>query len=164
MSHPPSAVVTDADLLQAPLLVVDDHAMNVRLVELTLRREGYTTVVTTTDPFAVTALCQQVAPGTAFACSQCSAGTRGSASMSHETSGPPERPTGPAPADDRCAGAGWCATPSPCSRPDSSARCTSPNRWTRGAGVGPAPRARRWPGYGPTTAQSKASPFLPTAA
>ena len=38
------------------ILIVDDQSSNIRLLELTLRRAGYTEVMSTTDPREVTAL------------------------------------------------------------------------------------------------------------
>ncbi|MGZ8797110.1 MAG: response regulator [Thermoanaerobaculia bacterium] len=43
-------------MLSKNLLIVDDQASNVRLLECTLRRGGFTSVSTTTDPCAVNAL------------------------------------------------------------------------------------------------------------
>lgn len=42
-----------ADVLDARILIVDDRESNVRLLEHTLRREGYRQVASTQDPFAV---------------------------------------------------------------------------------------------------------------
>jgi putative two-component system response regulator len=56
------AVFSDAEILGAPILIVDDHPVNVRLLEVTLRREGYTGVVSTTDPDDVGRLSQQLQP------------------------------------------------------------------------------------------------------
>jgi serine phosphatase RsbU (regulator of sigma subunit) len=42
-----------ADILSAPILVVDDKEVNVRLLEGMLRSAGYTSVQSTTDPTAV---------------------------------------------------------------------------------------------------------------
>ncbi len=42
--------MTDHDLLQSRLLLVDDQAANLRLLEDLLAREGFTQVLSTTDP------------------------------------------------------------------------------------------------------------------
>jgi DNA-binding response OmpR family regulator len=42
--------MTEADLLQSRLLIIDDQAANLRLLEDLLAREGFTHVVSTTDP------------------------------------------------------------------------------------------------------------------
>ncbi|MGA2133599.1 MAG: SpoIIE family protein phosphatase [Bryobacteraceae bacterium] len=46
-------MVSPADILNARILVVDDQEANVRLLEGMLRIAGYTSVESTTDPFAV---------------------------------------------------------------------------------------------------------------
>jgi serine phosphatase RsbU (regulator of sigma subunit) len=43
-------MVTSADILSAPILIVDDKEANVRLIEGMLRVAGYTSVHSTTDP------------------------------------------------------------------------------------------------------------------
>src|SRR3984885_2822553 len=43
-------MVSTADILNAPILVVDDKEANVRLIEGMLRVAGYTSVHSTTDP------------------------------------------------------------------------------------------------------------------
>ena len=71
MSEPvsPSAVLSlestrdvEQDLLHARVLIVDDESMNVRLLERVLTRAGFTNVVASTDPCAVTALCAAELP------------------------------------------------------------------------------------------------------
>lgn len=57
-----ATAISDADLLHAAILLVDDHPMNVRLLELTLRREGYTTVLSTTDPHEVVRMYREFQP------------------------------------------------------------------------------------------------------
>jgi serine phosphatase RsbU (regulator of sigma subunit) len=52
-------MVNQADILSARILVVDDQAVNVRLLEGMLRIAGYTSVESTTDPAAVCALHRQ---------------------------------------------------------------------------------------------------------
>lgn len=42
--------MTEADLLQSRLLLVDDQSANLALLETLLAREGFTNVVSTTDP------------------------------------------------------------------------------------------------------------------
>lgn len=54
--------IADADLLRCPILLVDDHPMNVRLLELTLRREGYIRILSTSDPYDVKRLYQEFQP------------------------------------------------------------------------------------------------------
>src|ERR1700751_613740 len=46
-------MVHTADIRNAPILVVDDKADNVHLIEGMLRIAGYTSVESTTDPHAV---------------------------------------------------------------------------------------------------------------
>jgi adenylate cyclase len=43
-------MASSADILNARILVVDDHEANVRLIEGMLRAAGYTCVQSTTDP------------------------------------------------------------------------------------------------------------------
>jgi CheY-like chemotaxis protein len=42
--------------MDSRILIVDDQQSNLRLLEHTLRRGGFTSITTTTDPFAVAAL------------------------------------------------------------------------------------------------------------
>jgi diguanylate cyclase (GGDEF)-like protein/PAS domain S-box-containing protein len=46
-------MITQADILSAKVLIVDDQAVNVRLLEYLLSSSGYTTVSSTTDPRVV---------------------------------------------------------------------------------------------------------------
>jgi len=46
-------MVGPSDILNASVLIVDDHDVNVRLLEQILRGGGYTSVTSTTDPFEV---------------------------------------------------------------------------------------------------------------
>jgi len=55
----PATAVSPADILEAGILVVDDMAANVRLLEGMLRVAGYSKVTSTTDPTAVCALHRQ---------------------------------------------------------------------------------------------------------
>lgn len=41
---------SNLSIYNAKILVVDDQALNVRLIERTLQQEGYTNIITTTDP------------------------------------------------------------------------------------------------------------------
>src|SRR5271154_6315386 len=52
--HP--GMVSEADILNAKILVVDDKQANVLLLEGMLRTAGYTSVESTTDPNAVCGL------------------------------------------------------------------------------------------------------------
>src|ERR1700722_3570292 len=52
-------MVSSADILKAPILVVDDKEANVRLIEGMLRIAGYTSVHSTTDPNQVCELHRQ---------------------------------------------------------------------------------------------------------
>ena len=49
-------MIDATDILHAPILIVDDHEENVRLLERLLHDAGYTRIDTTTDPTAVCAL------------------------------------------------------------------------------------------------------------
>ena len=49
-------MVTNAEILNAGILIVDDLEANVRLLEQMLRRAGYTRITSTRDPHAVCAL------------------------------------------------------------------------------------------------------------
>ncbi|MDO8251345.1 MAG: diguanylate cyclase [Rhodoferax sp.] len=49
-------MVTTVDILNASILIVDDQAVNVRLLEQMLREAGYGRLTSTTDPYAVCAL------------------------------------------------------------------------------------------------------------
>jgi len=46
-------MVTEADILSAPILIVDDQEVNVELLRRMLRSAGYTAVSATTDPLKV---------------------------------------------------------------------------------------------------------------
>jgi len=48
-NEPPRAMVSEADILHARILVVDDQEANVRLLELALKAAGYVSVDSTTD-------------------------------------------------------------------------------------------------------------------
>ena len=50
---PTASVLSSADILNAKILVVDDKPDNIRLIEGMLRIAGYTSVESTTDPYAV---------------------------------------------------------------------------------------------------------------
>ena len=52
-------MVSPADILSAPILVVDDQQANVSLLEGMLRIAGYTSVHSTTNPNAVCDLHRQ---------------------------------------------------------------------------------------------------------
>src|SRR5947209_15867772 len=52
-------MVNATDILNAPILVVDDKDANIRLLEGMLRVAGYTSVTSTTDPNAVCELHRQ---------------------------------------------------------------------------------------------------------
>ena len=49
-------MVSNADILNAGILIVDDQESNVQLLEDVLREAGYLRITTTTDPYAVAAL------------------------------------------------------------------------------------------------------------
>jgi CheY-like chemotaxis protein len=49
-------VVTESDILHASILIVDDQAVNVRLLERLLREAGYACIATTMNPQEVCAL------------------------------------------------------------------------------------------------------------
>jgi len=51
-------MVNDADILNANILVMDDHYSNVLLLERILRQAGYACVTSTIDPYAVCKLHQ----------------------------------------------------------------------------------------------------------
>ena len=46
-------MVTEAEILKAKILIVDDQEANVQLLESILASANYTSVSSTTDPFAV---------------------------------------------------------------------------------------------------------------
>ena len=46
-------MITQADILNAKILIVDDQAVNVQLLEYLLTTTGYTAVSSTTDPRVV---------------------------------------------------------------------------------------------------------------
>ncbi len=49
-------MITESDILNASILIVDDQAANVRLLERLLRQAGYACVASTTNPQEVCAL------------------------------------------------------------------------------------------------------------
>ena len=49
-------MVSASEILDASILIVDDQAVNVSLLERLLRGAGYTSVASTTDPYEVCAL------------------------------------------------------------------------------------------------------------
>lgn len=49
-------MISEADIMKASILIVDDQQANVSLLEQVLRRAGYVSITTTTDPHQVCAL------------------------------------------------------------------------------------------------------------
>lgn len=55
-------MITDLELYEAAILIVDDQPMCVRLIEVMLRRAGFIMLRSTTDPRQVLDLCRQFRP------------------------------------------------------------------------------------------------------
>jgi CheY-like chemotaxis protein len=55
-------MVTDTEVLEASILIVDDHQINVRLLERMLKNAGYFDVSGTSNPHDVLGLCRTLQP------------------------------------------------------------------------------------------------------